>query len=223
MHRIIVVFIIALGLGAPARAQTPSDVKDGTVAVVGENPGIRLVTKEGAPPSTSVSFWRVLQSPAGAGHVCFLTSDITGDGPTPDDVRVAFADNGKLAEYVAVQLMTALDGALRAQWRHGNGVEGDHPLGRHHGRTGLAGFLRAVRHREPGGRASQPIHDPVDVHPRPGGGCHHQRDASGWHPHAPDARHASEQQRLPRVCGDLAEVAVYNPHRNCDLPPGSRP
>jgi hypothetical protein len=111
MHRIIVVVIIALGLGAPARAQTPSDVKDGTVAVVGENPGIRLVTKEGAPPSTSVSFWRVLQSPAGAGHVCFLTSDITGDGPTPDDVRVAFADNEKLAEYVALQLMTAFDKA----------------------------------------------------------------------------------------------------------------
>jgi hypothetical protein len=81
------------------------------VAVVGENPGIRLVTKEGAPPSTSVSFWRVLQSPAGAGHVCFLTSDITGDGPTPDDVRVALADSEKLAEYVALQLMTAFDKA----------------------------------------------------------------------------------------------------------------
>ena len=111
MHRTILVFIIAIGLCAPVLAQTPSDVKDGKVAVVGENPGIRLVTKEGAPPSTSVSFWRVLQSPAGAGHVCFLTSDITGDGPTPDDVRVAFADNEKLAGYVALQLMTAFDKA----------------------------------------------------------------------------------------------------------------
>jgi hypothetical protein len=111
MHRTILVFIIATGLCAPGLAQTPSDVKDGKVAVVGENPGIRLVTKEGAPPSTSVSFWRVLQSPAGAGHVCFLTSDITGDGPTPDDMRVAFADNEKLAEYVALQLMTAFDKA----------------------------------------------------------------------------------------------------------------
>ena len=111
MHRTILVFIIAIGLCAPGLAQTPSDVKDGKVAVVGENPGIRLVTKDGAPPSTSVSFWRVLQSPAGAGHVCFLTSDITGDGPTPDDVRVAFADNEKLAGYVALQLMTAFDKA----------------------------------------------------------------------------------------------------------------
>jgi hypothetical protein len=111
MHRTILVFIVAVSLCAPGLAQTPSDVKDGKVAVVGENPGIRLVTKEGAPPSTSVSFWRVLQSPAGAGHVCFLTSDVTGDGPTPDDVRVAFADNEKLAEYVAMQLMTAFDRA----------------------------------------------------------------------------------------------------------------
>jgi hypothetical protein len=96
---------------APAFAQAPSDVKDGKVAVIGENPGIRLAVKEGAPPSTSVSFWRVFQSPAGEGHVCFVTSDIAGDGPTPDDIRLAFTDNEKLAEYVAVQLMTAFDKA----------------------------------------------------------------------------------------------------------------
>jgi hypothetical protein len=95
----------------PAFAQAPSDVKDGKVAVIGENPGIRLVAKEGAAPSTTVSFWRVFQSPAGWGHVCFVTSDIAGDGPTPDDIRLAFTDNEKLAEYVAVQLMTAFDKA----------------------------------------------------------------------------------------------------------------
>jgi hypothetical protein len=98
-------------VSTPARAQAPSDVKDGKVAVIGENPGIRLSTKEGAPPSTAVSFWRVFQSPAGVGHVCFVTSDVAGDGPTPDDVRLAFTDNEKLAEYVATQLMTAFDKA----------------------------------------------------------------------------------------------------------------
>jgi hypothetical protein len=96
---------------ATALGQTPSDVKDGRVAVIGENPGIRLTMKEGAPPSTSVSFWRVFQSPAGVGHVCFVTSDIAGDGPTPDDIRLAFTDNPKLAEYVALRLMTAFDKA----------------------------------------------------------------------------------------------------------------
>ena len=104
--------LIALAVaGAAASAQTPSDLTDARVAVIGENPGIRLVMKDGAPPSTSVSFWRVYQSPAGEGHVCFVTSDVKGDGPTPDDIRLAFADNEKLAEYVATQLMTAFDQA----------------------------------------------------------------------------------------------------------------
>ncbi len=67
--------------------------------------------KDGAPASTSVSFWRVFQSPAGEGHVCFVTSDVAGDGATPDDIRLAFTDNEKLAEYVAMQLMTAFDKA----------------------------------------------------------------------------------------------------------------
>jgi hypothetical protein len=111
----VVVVLAALGVSGAATAQTPSDVKDGRVAVIGENPGIRLVLKEGAPPSTSVSFWRVLQSPAGAGHVCFVTSDVKGDGPTPDDVRLAFTDNEKLAAYVATQLMTAFDKAYGEQ------------------------------------------------------------------------------------------------------------
>lgn len=107
----VVVVLSALGVAGAASAQTPSDVKDGRVAVIGENPGIRLVTKDGAPPSTSVSFWRVFQSPAGAGHVCFVTSDVTGDGQTPDDIRLAFADNEALAAYVATQLMTAFEKA----------------------------------------------------------------------------------------------------------------
>jgi len=110
MIRLAVTLLLIVAC-APAFAQAPSDVKDGKVAVIGENPGIRLVAKEGAAPSTSVSFWRVFQSPAGEGHVCFVTSDIAGDGPTPDDIRLAFTDNEKLAEYVAMQLMTAFDKA----------------------------------------------------------------------------------------------------------------
>jgi len=98
-----------LAMSVPSAAQAPSDVKDGKVVVIGENPGIRLSTQDGAPPSTSVSFWRVFQSPAGAGHVCFVTSDVKGDGPSADDIRLAFADNPKLAGYVASQLMTAFD------------------------------------------------------------------------------------------------------------------
>jgi hypothetical protein len=111
MRRTATFVIVSLALATVILAQAPSDVKGGKVAVIGENPGIRLATKEGAPPSTSASFWRVFQSPAGMGHVCFVTSDRTGDGPTPDDVRLAFTDNEKLAEYVATRLMTAFDKA----------------------------------------------------------------------------------------------------------------
>ena len=108
--RLLVAAFVAL-TASGAAAQAPSDVKDGRVAVIGENPVIRLVTRDGASPSTSVSFWRVYQSPAGEGHVCFLTSDLTGDGPTADDVRLALTDNDTLAAYVATQLMTAFDQA----------------------------------------------------------------------------------------------------------------
>jgi hypothetical protein len=110
-RRMLAPLCVALASSAVVMAQAPSDVKDGKVAVIGENPGIRLVLKEGAAPSTTVSFWRVLQSPVGAGHVCFVTSDVKGDGPTPDDIRMAFTDNARLAEYVAAQLMTAFDKA----------------------------------------------------------------------------------------------------------------
>jgi hypothetical protein len=109
------VLAVAVAAQAPApqvpAAPSVSDVRDGRVAVIGENPGIRLIAKEGAPPSTSVSFWRVFQSPVGAGHVCFVTSDVSANGPTPDDIRLAFTDNDKLAAYVASQLMTAFDKA----------------------------------------------------------------------------------------------------------------
>jgi hypothetical protein len=111
MRRYAVSTLLAASVAScsPALAQTPSDVKDGKVAVIGENPVIRLTTGNATAPSTNVSFWRVFQSPVGMGHVCFVTSDITGDGPSSDDVRLAFADNEALADYVAKQLMTAFD------------------------------------------------------------------------------------------------------------------
>jgi hypothetical protein len=115
IKHILVVISLVSSSGAAAYAQAPSDVTNGRVAVIGENPVIRLATKEGAAPSTSVSFWRVYASPVGEGHVCFITSDIKADGPTPDDVRLAFTDNDKLAAYVATELMTAFDRAYAAR------------------------------------------------------------------------------------------------------------
>ena len=85
------------------------EIKKGTVYVSGENPGIRLMMKAGAAPTTDVSFWRVIYSPVGMGHVCYVTSDITGNGPSSDDVRVALTDNDALADYISKDIMSVFN------------------------------------------------------------------------------------------------------------------
>jgi hypothetical protein len=47
------------------------------VILTGENPFIRLSRSDGDPLTTNASFWRILFSPAGAGHVLYLKSDLT--------------------------------------------------------------------------------------------------------------------------------------------------
>ena len=47
------------------------------VILTGENPFIRLSAKDGDPSSTDASFWRILFSPAGPGHVLYLKSELT--------------------------------------------------------------------------------------------------------------------------------------------------
>src|SRR6187401_766280 len=45
--------------------------------LTGENPFIRLSHKEGEPNSTEASYWRIIFSPAGPGHVLYLKSELT--------------------------------------------------------------------------------------------------------------------------------------------------
>ena len=47
------------------------------VFVTGENPFIRLSQRDGDPNSTDASFWRIVFSPAGPGHVLYLKSELT--------------------------------------------------------------------------------------------------------------------------------------------------
>ena len=47
--------------------------------LTGENPFIRLSDTDGGAITTNASFWRILVSPAGAGHVLYLKSDLTQD------------------------------------------------------------------------------------------------------------------------------------------------
>jgi len=97
----------------PAPAKPAGDVKNGRVAISGENPVINLSMTGGAPNSTSVSFWRVVYSPVGMGHVCYITADLTGNGSSKDDIRMAFTDNQDLFGYIDTAIMPMLDGAYR--------------------------------------------------------------------------------------------------------------
>src|SRR5579871_166857 len=47
--------------------------------LTGENPFIRLSAKDGEPNSTDASYWRIIFSPAGPGHVLYLKSELTQD------------------------------------------------------------------------------------------------------------------------------------------------
>jgi len=84
-------------------------VKVGKVYVTGENPGIRLLDKEGGQVLTGVSYWRIIWSPSGPGHVCYVT---TGDGKSPGDLRIAFTDNRKLYDFLTQEIMAVLDRSI---------------------------------------------------------------------------------------------------------------
>lgn len=49
------------------------------VILTGENPFIRLSETDGGPLDTNASFWRILFSPAGPGHVLYMKSELTED------------------------------------------------------------------------------------------------------------------------------------------------
>lgn len=60
---------------------TTSSVDPNRVLLTGENPYIRLSDTDGGPNTTDASFWRILFSPGGPGHVLFLQSELTDDQP----------------------------------------------------------------------------------------------------------------------------------------------
>ncbi|HEY5302183.1 MAG TPA: hypothetical protein VIJ55_16025 [Acetobacteraceae bacterium] len=49
------------------------------VILTGENPFIRLSATDAGAVTTNASFWRILLSPAGPGHVLYLKSELTED------------------------------------------------------------------------------------------------------------------------------------------------
>ena len=60
---------------------TTGPIDPNRVLLTGENPYIRLSEADEGPTTTDASFWRILFSPGGPGHVLFLLSELTDDQP----------------------------------------------------------------------------------------------------------------------------------------------
>jgi hypothetical protein len=65
--------------------------------LIGENSFVRLSTDGGKTQSTRASHWRVLWTPAGAGHALFV------DSPLTNGVRI-YADSEPLARYLQKEI-----------------------------------------------------------------------------------------------------------------------
>jgi hypothetical protein len=81
---------------------TPNPTDPNQVRLTGENSFVRLAQQPGGPHTTRVSHWRVLWSPAGAGHALFLKSDAIHDR-----VKV-YADNIALARWLQEEIESLL-------------------------------------------------------------------------------------------------------------------
>lgn len=73
---------------------TTSPTDPNQIRLTGENSFIRLSHDGGSSQATRTSHWRVLYSPAGAGHVLFMKSD-----EMDNEVRI-YADNIALARWL---------------------------------------------------------------------------------------------------------------------------
>ena len=74
--------------------------------LTGENPFIRLSDTDGGAITTNASFWRILISPAGPGHVLYLKSDLTHDR------WKIYSDNIAMARWLQRTVQGMLNGEL---------------------------------------------------------------------------------------------------------------
>jgi hypothetical protein len=77
------------------------------VIVTGENPFIRLSVKDGDPNSTDASFWRILFSPGGPGHVLYLKSELT------EGLWRIYSDNIAMARWLQSTVQGMLNPELK--------------------------------------------------------------------------------------------------------------
>src|SRR5271167_385017 len=63
--------------GTDLRTSVMSTVDENRVILTGENSVIRLSTNDTDTFTTNATFWRILSSPAGPGHVLYMKSELT--------------------------------------------------------------------------------------------------------------------------------------------------
>jgi hypothetical protein len=79
------------------RAAVQLNINPHELILIGENSFVRLTTDDGQSASTRCSHWRVLWSPAGAGHALFVDSGLVGG------VRI-YADSVALARFLQKEI-----------------------------------------------------------------------------------------------------------------------
>ena len=73
---------------------TTSPIDPNRILLTGENPYIRLSETDGGDTTSDASFWRILFSPGGPGHVLFLRSELT------DDLPRIYTDNVQMTRWL---------------------------------------------------------------------------------------------------------------------------
>jgi len=77
------------------------------VVLTGENPFIRLSETDGGPITTNASFWRIITSGAGPGHVLYIKSELT------DDQWRIYSDNIAMARWLQKTVQGMLNAELK--------------------------------------------------------------------------------------------------------------
>ena len=79
------------------------------VVLTGENPFIRLSPTDGEDNTTDASFWRIIFSPAGPGHVLYINSELT------DNAWRIYSDNIAMARWLQSTVQGMLNAATADQ------------------------------------------------------------------------------------------------------------
>ena len=79
------------------------------VILTGENPFIRLAATDTDDYTTNASFWRIVFSPGGPGHVLYLKSELT------DNRWRIWTDNIAMARWLQDSVQGMLNGETQGQ------------------------------------------------------------------------------------------------------------